>query len=431
MSITKEEELLKLDEAHVWHPYAAIPAVPSPYVVERCQGCEIHLADGTRLIDGMSSWWACIHGYNHPVLNQAVKAQLGDMSHVMFGGLTHQPAVELATLLTNITPDPLRHVFYSDSGSVAVEVAMKMAIQYWICQGQQPNKRRFLTVKGGYHGDTWACMSVSDSGMHDVVGAALQQQYFADRPGPAFGQEWNDSYLDSMRRLLGEHSDQIAAVILEPIVQGAGGMRFYDPEYLIRVRLLCDQYNVLLIADEIATGFGRTGELFACDWANVSPDIMCLGKALTGGYVSLAATLTTSRIAETLSRNPPGVLMHGPTFMGNPLATAVATASTKLLLSSDWQTKVRTIQKQLQEELEPAKDSPHIQDVRVLGAIGVVEFKESVDMRQIQPALVEEHGVWLRPFGKLLYTMPPFITERHQLRKITTAMVALSRRKWR
>jgi adenosylmethionine-8-amino-7-oxononanoate aminotransferase len=427
------EEIRKLDQQHVWHPYAAMPNEIPCFPVESASGCEISLTDGRTLVDGMSSWWACIHGYNHPVLNQAAISQINKMSHVMFGGLTHEPAVLLAQALAEISPgqgqDKLDKVFYCDSGSVAVEVAMKMAIQYWYNLGQ-PAKTKFLTIRGGYHGDTFETMSVCDpvGGMHHLFASTLAQQIFCSRPTIKFEDEWDEADLKDFQQHIEQHHHQVSAVILEPIVQGAGGMRFYSPHYLRRVRELCDEYGVLLICDEIATGFGRTGKMFAVEHANISPDILCIGKALSGGFLSFAATLTSQKIADVFSQGPAGVLMHGPTFMGNPLACSVSLASLQLLQSYDWQSKINSIQNQLAKELEPCRESPLVKDVRVLGAIGVVEMKEPMDMKVVQSQLVEE-GVWLRPFGKLLYTMPPFIIQPHELRKITNAMVSLATRR--
>ena len=404
--------------------------MPNPlpiFPVKSAQGVYLELEDGRTLVDGMSSWWTCIHGYNHPRLNRAAHDQIDRMSHVMFGGLTHQPAVQLAQRLVELTPDPLQQVFFCDSGSVAVEVAMKMAIQYWYNLGQ-PQKHRFLTVRGGYHGDTFDAMSVCDpvNGMHHLFNQVLRQQYFADTPQIPFWGVWDDTDIASFEQLLVENHGQIAAAIFEPVVQGAGGMRFYSPDYVRRARELCDQYGVLLILDEIATGFGRTGQLFACEHADITPDILCVGKALSGGFMSLAATLTTPQISQVFAQGEAGVFMHGPTFMANPLACAVALESIAILESSDWQTKIRLIEAQLKAELAPCRESPLVKDVRVLGAIGVVELHEPVDMAVLQSQVVD-HGVWLRPFGKLLYTMPPYIIEPSELRCITQAMVTLTR----
>lgn len=411
------------DAAHLWHPYTSMTQPAPVYPVSSAAGVRLQLTDGRALVDGMSSWWAAIHGYNHPVLNKALTDQIGRMSHVMFGGLTHQPAVDLARLLVEITPEGLDKVFLCDSGSVAVEVAMKMALQYWQANGQ-PRRGRFLTVRSGYHGDTFHAMSVCDpvTGMHSLFEGTLPKQFFAEVPSCRFGERWDPAALQSFERELVAHGDQIAAVILEPIVQGAGGMRFYAPEYLSGVRALCDEHGVLLILDEIATGFGRTGCLFGCNHANVTPDIMCLGKALTGGYMSLAATVTTAAVAEGLCRDG-GVFMHGPTFMGNPLACAVACASISLLMESPWQTRVARIETRLRAGLGPCRAMAGVRDVRVLGAVGVVELDRLVDVPALQ-RVVMAHGVWLRPFSNLLYTMPPFVIEEDDLDMITAAMRA-------
>ncbi|MFI5527498.1 adenosylmethionine--8-amino-7-oxononanoate transaminase [Kitasatospora sp. NPDC051853] len=416
--------LLDLDRAHVWHPYGPMPGTATPYVVESAAGVRLRMAEPVaghhELIDGMSSWWAAIHGYRHPVLDAAVTDQLGRMSHVMFGGLTHEPAVRLAARLVEITPEPLRHVFLSDSGSVAVEVAMKMCLQYWRSIGR-PAKQRLLTWRGGYHGDTFHPMSVCDpeGGMHSLWGGVLPGQVFVPEPPVEFEQ----AYADRLEQAVAEHADTLAAVIVEPVVQGAGGMRFHSPEYLRVLREVCDRHDVLLVFDEIATGFGRTGELFAADHAGVSPDVLCLGKALTGGYLSMAATLCTSRIADGISRGEVPVLAHGPTFMGNPLASAVANASIELLLSQDWRTEVKRLETGLREGLAGAAAVPGVQDVRVLGAIGVVQLDHPVDMRAATEAAARE-GVWLRPFRDLVYTMPPYVTSDAELARITAAVTA-------
>jgi adenosylmethionine-8-amino-7-oxononanoate aminotransferase len=384
----------------------------------------LRLADGRELLDGMSSWWAAIHGYDHPVLNHAASSQLARMAHVMFGGLTNEPAVELCTLLAAITPGELNRVFLCDSGSVAVEVAIKMALQYWQARGE-PGRTRLLTLAGGYHGDTFMAMSVCDpvTGMHHLFRGVLPQQLFAPRPGCGFGNAAREEDVRAFAALLAEHRAQIAAVILEPVVQGAGGMHFYSADFLRRVRGLCDEHGVLLIADEIATGFGRTGRLFACEHAGIAPDILCLGKSLTGGYLSLAATLSSDAVAETLCRGEAGAFMHGPTFMGNPLACAVALASTRLLLAQPWRRGIERIEAALRAGLAPAAALPGVREVRVLGAIGVVEMQEPVAMARITDCFVEQ-GVWIRPFGRLVYTMPPYVMNDDDVARLTRGMVA-------
>lgn len=413
--------LVARDQKVVWHPYAPPSASPL-FAVESVRGVRIRLEDGRELIDGMSSWWSAIHGYRHPKIEAAIKAQLERLPHVMFGGLTHEPAVELCERLAAMSPVGLERVFLSDSGSVAVEVAIKMALQVWHSRGQ-PERRRLLTLRGGYHGDTFGAMGVCDpvTGMHGLFEGSLASQLFAERPRCRFDEACEDADFEDFSRLLEAHRDELAAVILEPIVQGAGGMWFYSPDYLRRVREACDEFDVLLIADEIATGFGRTGELFACNHAGVSPDILCVGKALTGGTMTLAATLANSAVSDSLGEGDPGVFMHGPTFMGNALACAAANASLDLLDEGNWKSQVAAIGEQLSAELESCRALPMVSDVRVLGAIGVVELHEPVDMAVVQPAFVEE-GVWIRPFGKLVYTMPPYVVESSDLSQITRAI---------
>ncbi|AWK12837.1 adenosylmethionine--8-amino-7-oxononanoate transaminase [Streptomyces spongiicola] len=420
--------MLALDRAHVWHPYGPMPGRTDPLVVESASGVRLRLAEPvhgrTELVDGMSSWWSAVHGYNHPVLNAAAHGQLERMSHVMFGGLTHEPAVRLATRLVEITPEPLRHVFLCDSGSVSVEVAVKMCLQYWRSTGR-PDKRRLLTWRGGYHGDTWQPMSVCDpeGGMHDLWAGVLPRQVFADAPPAGHDLPYDPAYGDRLRELVARHADELAAVIVEPVVQGAGGMRFHSPAYLRVLREACDEHGVLLVFDEIATGFGRTGRLFAAEHAGISPDVMCLGKALTGGYLTMAATLCTGRVAEGISRGEVPVLAHGPTFMGNPLAAAVACASIGLLLSQDWEQQVKRLETGLREGLAEAAGTRGVRDVRVLGGIGVVQLDHPVDMAAATEAAVRE-GVWLRPFRDLIYTMPPYVTDAADLARITRAVRA-------
>ncbi|MCK9924445.1 adenosylmethionine--8-amino-7-oxononanoate transaminase [Frankia sp. AgPm24] len=415
-------DLVARDQRVVWHPYAP-PAAAPLFAVAQASGVRLRLTDGRELIDGMSSWWAAIHGYRHPVLDAAAHRQLADMSHVMFGGLTHEPAVRLAETLVEMTPRPLRRVFFSDSGSVAVEVAIKMALQYWTGRGR-PRRTRLLTIRRGYHGDTSGAMAVCDpdAGMHHLFSHLLPQHIFAPPPTCGFDEACEDVHLAEFAALLAAHAHEVAAVILEPVVQGTGAMRFYAPEWLARVRALCDEHEVLLIADEIAVGFGRSGALFGCDHAGISPDIMCVGKALTGGYLSLAATLCTDEVADGVAASPVGAFMHGPTFMANPLACAIALANVELLLASPWRERVGALERGLRTGLAPARALPGVADVRVLGAIGVIETREPVDMAVIQPLLVEL-GVWVRPFGRLVYTMPPYITTSDDLATLTTAMV--------
>jgi adenosylmethionine-8-amino-7-oxononanoate aminotransferase len=414
-------DLLATDRAHVWHPYTSVVDPLPVYPVARASGVRLTLADGRELVDGMASWWCAIHGYNHPVLNAAIEGQLGRMAHVMFGGLTHEPAVRLAAQLVALAPGELRHVFFSDSGSVGVEVAIKMALQYWQAQGV-PTKTRLLTLRGGYHGDTFGAMAVCDpeTGMHRLFTQVMPRHVFAPRPAARFGTTTTAAELADLEALVARHADELAAVILEPIVQGAGGMWFYAADYLARLGALCREHDILLIADEIATGFGRTGRLFACEHAGVAPDILCVGKALTGGYLGLAATLATTRVAHGLSADG-GVLMHGPTFMGNALATAVAGASIDLLLAGPWRARVTAIEAQLRRELEPYRAHPAVSDVRVLGAIGVVETRAPVDVAEAQRRFVAA-GAWIRPFGRLIYLMPPYVIEPADLGCLTAAI---------
>ena len=413
---------LDFERRHVWHPYASMLDPAPVYPVRRAEGVWLEFTDGRRVIDGMASWWCAIHGYNVPELNAAVEKQLHDMAHVMFGGLTHEPAARLAEKLLSIAPPSMQHVFFADSGSVSVEVAIKMALQFWQAQGET-GKRKLLTIRNGYHGDTFGAMSVCDpvAGMHHMFAGMLPQHFFAEAPTAADDASWDASQISSFVELLERHHEEIAAVILEPIVQGAGGMRFYAPEFLREVRRLCDLFDVLLICDEIATGFGRTGTMFAVEQAGIEPDIMCVGKALTGGYMTLAAVLTTARVCEGIHADGRGVLMHGPTFMANPLACAVALASIELLLASPWQQRVAAIGGQLERELLPCRESDGVADVRVKGAIGVIEMHQPIDVPKVQEMLIAD-GVWLRPFGRLLYTMPPFVISAEELASVTAAM---------
>lgn len=411
------------DQKHIWHPYTSMLNPLPSYPVARADGVYIELEDGRRLIDGMSSWWSVIHGYNNAKLNQAMAEQAEKMSHIMFGGLTHQPAIDLCKTLIEITPKGLEHVFLADSGSVSVEVAMKMAIQCQLGRGHT-KRNRFVTIKNGYHGDTFGAMSVCDpvNSMHSLYSDMLPKHFFVEAPKATPMQSFDASELNELAQTLEQNQAQIAALILEPIVQGAGGMRFYHPQYLAQAKKLCEKYDILLIADEIATGFARTGKLFACEHSEVTPDIMCLGKAITGGYMTLAATLCTNAVALDISRCEAGVLMHGPTFMANPLACAVANASLKLLLENDWQQQIQMIERCLTHGLAPCQSLDTVADVRVFGAIGVVEMKQAVDVAAIQQQFIKR-GVWLRPFGKLVYVMPQFIMTEQQMTQLTSAMV--------
>ena len=416
--INNESDIIRKDQQYVWHPYSSLTDPIPAYEVTSAEGVYLNLQDGRQLIDGMASWWCAIHGYNHPVLNQAAKDQIDRMSHVMFGGITHSPAVTLCEKLVALTPTGLSKVFLSDSGSVSVEVAIKMAFQYWISK-KQPQKNKLLSLRGGYHGDTFAAMSVCDpqNGMHHIFNQVLPEHYFAPKPQTAFDQPFDKEDIGEFKAIIEANHQQIAAVILEPIVQGAGGMHFYSPDYLRHVRALCNEHNILLIADEIATGFGRTGKLFACEWAEISPDIMCLGKSLTGGYMTLAATLCSDEVSDGICEGEAGCFMHGPTFMGNPLACSVANASIDLLLSQDWQANIKRIEATFSAELELFDSLESVATTRCMGAIAVIEMKQPVNLAEIQKKFVEQ-GLWVRPFGKLVYLMPPFIMTDTQIEQL-------------
>lgn len=417
-------ELVDLDRRHVWHPYSPVPSPTPPLLVSSAAGTRLRLADGRELIDGMSSWWCAIHGYRHPRLDEAAQEQLESMAHVMFGGLTHEPAIRLAERLVEMAPAGLEHVFFADSGSVSVEVAIKMAIQYWQAAGR-PERHRLMTLRGGYHGDTFGAMAVCDpvSGMHSMFSGVLAEHVFAPRPPAGFRDDLEEAYADELTTIIERHADELAAVIVEPVVQGAGGMHFYSPSVVRHLRDLCDRHGLLLVLDEIATGFGRTGRLFACQHAGVVPDILCVGKSLTGGYMSLAATLCTEAVAEMLSTGPGEALMHGPTFMANPLACRVALANLDVLEEAGWSDRVGRIERELVQGLAPAAGQPGIRDVRVLGAIGVVQTEAPVDV-EVATRVAVERGVWLRPFRDLVYTMPPYVCSSEEIAQVAAAVVA-------
>lgn len=422
---TGSELIDPFDQHHLWHPYSTLPPAYPNIIIERCDGVYLYTKSGEQLIDGMSSWWACTHGYNHPKLNHAIVEQLSKMSHVMFGGLTHQPAIDLGKKLLSIVPQGLDAIFYADSGSISVEVALKMAMQYQLAKNK-PKKNKIATTCSGYYGDTWHAMSICDpvGGMHSIYGSQLPVQLFTDKPVEGFGSEMTGSESDKLTQFFEDNHNGMAAFIIEPIVQGAGGMRFYSPQYLQLIRELCSQYDVLMIADEIATGFGRTGKMFACNHANISPDIMTIGKALTGGYMTFAATLCQRYVADIITNSRYAALMHGPTFMGNPLACSVAIASLELLIEHDYPARARQIQEYLQSHLSEVKSHPEVADVRVLGAIGVIELNEAVDMPTFQRLLVA-NKVWVRPFGKLIYIMPPIIMTEPEIAKLCCRLKAV------
>ena len=421
--MTSSPSISDFDQQHLWHPYASLPPSYPNIIIDHAEGIYIVTEDGTRLIDGMSSWWASVHGYNHPKLNAAITTQLGKMAHVMFGGLTHQPAIDLGKKLLSIVPSGLDAIFYADSGSIAVEVALKMALQYQIA-AKRPTKQQFASTHSGYYGDTWHAMSVCDpvGGMHSLYGNQLPMQHFVIAPPMGFERDLTTSEQDNLTEFFDKNSDQLAGFIIEPIIQGAGGMRFYSPQYLQLLRRLCDKYNVVLIADEIATGFGRSGKLFACEHAGISPDIMTIGKALTGGYITFAATLCTRTIADRISQSDYPALMHGPTFMGNPLACAVACASIDLILSYDIEVRTANMQSVMEQQLAPAAKLVGVKDLRCLGAVAVIELSEAVDMPVFQSLLIE-NGIWVRPFGKLVYIMPPFVINDDQLVTLCQALL--------